>query len=113
MKNDSSVDAIGIGAFKLHFRGGSALLLHHVLHVPKIQRNLLSVLKLLVLGLGVDFHKNSAFISVGFDQQLVNFCHNGLFCIDLISPSGFANKRYFYYANYVDIENDFIFRMLN
>ena len=48
--NGASVEVLGIGTYKLELRGGRTLLLHDVLYVPGIWRNLLFVVTLLRLG---------------------------------------------------------------
>ena len=82
------------------------MLLYTMLHVPMIWRNLLSMLKLLELGLGVDFGQNNIIITFDFDKRLVLFCQGDLFCLDSNTANGFANKRFSYSANSVHVEND-------
>jgi hypothetical protein len=50
VRNEASVEVLGIGTYKLDLRGGRTLLLHDVLYAPEIRRNLLSLLVLLRLG---------------------------------------------------------------
>jgi len=56
------------------------------------------VLKLLNLDLGVEFFQNNIIIMFGVDQQLIDFCQNGLFCIDLNFSKTDANKRYSFFS---------------
>ena len=103
MGNDSSTEVISFGAFRLDFGDGSTLLLHDVLYVPKIRRNLLSMSKLLNFGIGIEFSQNSLFLTFGFNDCLIGLCQNGLFYVDLTSTGGFANKRYSYATNFVHV----------
>ena len=107
MGNNSTVEVISIGDFRLYFRGSSSTVLHDLLHVLGIRHNLFSVSKLLDLGLCIDFGQNNVIITFDFDKQLVKFCYNGLFCLDSNTTSGFANKRYSYSANSMCVDNDY------
>jgi hypothetical protein len=55
MGNESSVNVLGIGTYKLDLRRGCTLLLHDVLYAPEDWRNLLSVNQLLRLGFEITF----------------------------------------------------------
>ena len=48
--NETSVEVLGIGTYKLELQGGHTLLLHDVLYTPEIRRNLPYVVTLLRLG---------------------------------------------------------------
>ena len=50
MRNEASVEVLGIGTYKLDLRGGRTLLLRDVLYALEIRRNLLFLLVLLRLG---------------------------------------------------------------
>ena len=108
MENDSSVEVIGIGAFKLNFGSGSSLILHDIIRIPRIWRNLLFVSKLLSLGLSVDFCQNNVIITFGIDQWWIGFCRDDWFCAYLNFSSSNASKRYFFSAKYVDFVNESI-----
>jgi len=47
-----------VHTYKLDLRGGRALLIHDVLYVPDVRRNLLSVTALLRLGFCLSFENN-------------------------------------------------------
>ena len=53
--NGTSEEAIGVGSYQLHLRSGRTLLLHDILHVPRIQHNLLSVTTLISFGFSFEF----------------------------------------------------------
>ncbi|OMO94612.1 hypothetical protein CCACVL1_05905 [Corchorus capsularis] len=65
MGNDSSVNVLGIGTYKLEMRGGRTLLLHDVLYAPEIRRNLFSVITMLGLGFRFAFEGNKVDIFLG------------------------------------------------
>ena len=53
--NGTSEDAIGVGLYQLHLHSGCTLLLHDVLHVSRIQHNLLSVTTSISFGFSFEF----------------------------------------------------------
>ena len=60
MGNESRVEVLGIGTYKLQLCCGRTLLLHDVLYVPKMRQNLLSVnVFLLERGFSFGFHGRS------------------------------------------------------
>ena len=56
--NGTSEDVIGVGLYKLYLRSSRTLHLHDVLHVPRIQHNLLSVTALISFGFSFKFANN-------------------------------------------------------
>jgi hypothetical protein len=56
MENESRVEVLGIGTYKLQLLHGRTLLLHDVLYAPGMRQNLLSINVLLELGLCFGFH---------------------------------------------------------
>ena len=50
VRNGTSEDAIGVRSYQLHLRFGRTLLFHDLLHVSRIQHNLLSVTALISFG---------------------------------------------------------------
>ena len=56
MGNESRVEVLGIGTYKLQLHHGRTLLLHDVLYAPGMRQNLLSVNVLLELGFSFSFH---------------------------------------------------------
>uniref|UniRef100_A0A2N9ER43 Integrase catalytic domain-containing protein n=1 Tax=Fagus sylvatica TaxID=28930 RepID=A0A2N9ER43_FAGSY len=65
MGNESRVEVLGIGTYKLQLRHGRTLLLHDVLYAPRMRQNLLSVNVLLELGFSFGFHGRSVDIFLG------------------------------------------------
>jgi hypothetical protein len=65
MRNESKVEVLGIGTYKLQLRHGRTLLLHDVLYAPGMRQNLLSVNVLLELGFSFGFHGRSVDIFLG------------------------------------------------
>ena len=59
MGNESRVEVLGIGTYKLQLRLGCTLLLHDVLYAPGMRQNLLLVNVLLKLGFSFGFHGRS------------------------------------------------------
>ena len=82
------------------------MLLHDVLHALVFGATSSFMSKLLDLSLGVDLGQNNVIITFDVDKLLVDFCPNGLFCLDMNATSGFANKKYPYSVNFVHVEND-------
>ena len=62
MGNGTSEDAIGFGSYQLHLLSGRTILLHDVLHVPRIRHNLLSVIALISFGFSFEFSNNGLVI---------------------------------------------------
>ena len=60
--NGTSEDSIGVGLYQLHLSSGRTLLLHDILHVPRIQHNLLSVTALISFGFSFEFSNNGLII---------------------------------------------------
>ncbi|OMO92476.1 hypothetical protein CCACVL1_06836 [Corchorus capsularis] len=83
MGNDSSVNVLGIGTYKLEMRGGRTLLLHDVLYAPEIRRNLFSVITMLGLGFRFAFEGNKVDIFLGTTYYGCSFVQNGLMVLDL------------------------------
>ena len=52
--------------------------------------------------------KTILFFTIGVDQQLVGFCHNGLFCVDMNFTNSDAGKRYSFSPKFVDYINESI-----
>ena len=65
IENESRVEVLGIGTYKLQLRHGRTLLLHDVLYAPRMRQNLLSVNILLELGFSFSFHGRSVDIFLG------------------------------------------------
>uniref|UniRef100_A0A2N9GDW0 Reverse transcriptase Ty1/copia-type domain-containing protein n=1 Tax=Fagus sylvatica TaxID=28930 RepID=A0A2N9GDW0_FAGSY len=65
MGNESRVEVLGIGTYKLQLHHGRTLLLHNVLYAPGMTQNLLSVNVLLELGFSFGFHGCSVDIFLG------------------------------------------------
>ena len=63
--NESRMEVLGIGTYKLQLRCGCTLLLHDVLYAPGMRQNLLSVNVLLELGFSFGFHGRSVDIFLG------------------------------------------------
>ena len=53
---------MGVGSYQLHLRSSHTLLLYDVLHVPRIQHNLLSVTALISFGFSFEFSNNGLVI---------------------------------------------------
>lgn len=94
MGNDSSVDVLGIGTYKLKMRGCSALILYDVLYAPDVRHNLFSVLSVLRLGYSVSFENNSVIISHGTNVFEHGFMMNGFMILDTIDSSS-NNSDYY------------------
>ena len=60
--NGTSEEAIGVGSYQLQLRSDRTLLLHGVLHVPRIQHNLLTVIALISFGFSFEFLNNGLII---------------------------------------------------
>ncbi|KAK2981308.1 hypothetical protein RJ640_007009 [Escallonia rubra] len=69
MGNQSSVEVLGIGTYKVEMREGRALYLHNVLCAMGIRRNLLSVLSLLKLGFSFQFKDNKLTSLIVYPQN--------------------------------------------
>jgi hypothetical protein len=65
MGNESRVEVLRIGTYKLQLRHRRTLLLHNVLYTPGMRQNLLSVNVLLELGFSFGFHGHSVDIFLG------------------------------------------------
>jgi hypothetical protein len=65
MGNESRVEVLGIGTYKLQLRRGHALLFHDGLYTPGMRQNLLLVNVLLELGFSFGFHGRSVDIFLG------------------------------------------------
>jgi hypothetical protein len=65
MGNESRVEVLGIGTYKLQLHLGCTLLLHDVLYAPGMRQNLLLVNVLLKLGFSFGFHGRSVDIFWG------------------------------------------------
>jgi hypothetical protein len=63
--NESRVEVLGIGTYKLQLRHGRTLLLHDMLYASRMRQNLLSVNVLLELGFSFGFHGRSVDIFLG------------------------------------------------
>jgi hypothetical protein len=72
MGNESKVEVLGIGTYKLQLRRGRTLLLHDVLYAPRMRQNLLSINVLLELGFSFGFH--GCFIDIFFRVHLFWTC---------------------------------------
>uniref|UniRef100_A0A2N9H4Y7 CCHC-type domain-containing protein n=1 Tax=Fagus sylvatica TaxID=28930 RepID=A0A2N9H4Y7_FAGSY len=84
MGNESRVEVLGIGTYKLQLRHGRTLLLHNVLYAPGMRQNLLSVNVLLELGFSFGFHGHSVDIFLGstcFGHAFISDDH--LFHLDI------------------------------
>ncbi|XP_070009531.1 uncharacterized protein [Nicotiana sylvestris] len=56
--NNAKLEVKGIGTFRMDMRGGRSLMLHDVLYVPEIRRNLVSVSVLLDLDFNLNFSRS-------------------------------------------------------
>ena len=65
MGNESRVEVLGIGTYKLQLCHGRTLLLHDVLYASRMRQNLLSVNVLLELGFSFGFHGRFVDIFLG------------------------------------------------
>ena len=84
MGNESRVEVLGIGTYKLQLHHGRTLLLHDVLYAPGMRQNLLSVNVLLELGFSFGFHGHSVDIFLGstcFGHAFISDDH--LFHLDI------------------------------
>lgn len=98
MGNDSSVDVLGIGTYKLEMRGCSALILYDVLYAPDIRHNLFSILSVVRLGYSINFENNFVIISHG-----TNVFGHGFMILDTIDSSCNSND---YYSFLVENDHD-------
>ena len=78
MGNDSSIDVLGIDTYKLELHNGRTLLLHNVLFILDIRRNLLSVITILGLGFKFAFKGNKVDIFLGTTYYGSSFILDGL-----------------------------------
>ena len=95
MGNDSSVDVLGIGTYKLELRGGRTLLLHDVLFILNIQWNLLSFIAMLGLGFRLAFEGSKVDIFLKTTYYGSGFISDGLMVLDIdYSSSNNVNESF-------------------
>jgi len=102
--NNARVEAKGIGTCQLHMRDGQTITLHDVLYAPEIHRNLVSIVKLLDIGLDVFF---SGFrVSLLHNQMLygVGFRSNNFFVLDI--EHGLVNINSSVFTSHVISDNN-------
>lgn len=80
--NNASLEVKGLGTCKLVLRGGCSLLLHDVLFVPGIRRNLLSIVSLLNVGYVFVFEDNAVHIFHNSILYGSGFLDNGCLIMD-------------------------------
>ncbi len=89
MRNDSSVDVLGVGMYKLIMRGGHTSYLHDILYAPGIQHNLFSILAMLQLGFSFSFEISLGTIYLWYRFSLAikgfKLCHRHGDCIVPVS----------------------------
>ena len=65
MENGVNMQVQGIGTYNMELRGVRTLLLHDVFYAPKVQQNLLSVVKCLKLSFNFNFYSTSCDFYLG------------------------------------------------
>ena len=93
MGNNTKIEVKGIGTCKLVFRDGRTLLLHDVLYVPSIRRNLISVTILMNLDFDWLFSGNHVKLFLKTVCYGIGYVSNGLIIMEI---ENFNNNTRFY-----------------
>lgn len=92
MSNDLSHHfELGIDSYHLHLHHGHTLLLHNILFIRNIQRNLLSIVALLRLGFKFTFDNNYIKLFLGTIYYGCGFLVDNLMVLDIYYSNNYFN----------------------